>query len=57
MKEKKRKKERDQAKVWMLDFGMDSSSELYDFCIQITWVSVLGFSLKIKLVPFFLGFC
>ena len=38
MKEKKRKKGRDQAKVWMLDFCMDSSSELYDFCIQITWV-------------------
>ena len=30
--------EGDQAKVWMLDFCMDSSSELYDFCIQITWV-------------------
>ena len=30
--------EGDQAKVCMLDFCMDSSSELYDFCIQITWV-------------------
>ena len=30
--------EGDQAKVWMLDFFMDSSSDLYDFFIQITWV-------------------
>ena len=38
MKEKKRKKGIDQAKVWMHDFGMDSNRELYDFCTQTTWV-------------------
>ena len=37
----------------MLDFGMDSSSELYDFCIQTTWVWSARVSLEIKLVPFF----
>ena len=36
-KEEEEEEERsNQAKVWMLDFGMDSSSELYDFCTQTT---------------------
>ena len=36
--EEEEKRGGNQAKVWMLDFSMNSSSELYDFCIQITWV-------------------
>ena len=29
---------RNQAKVWIHDFCMDSSTELCDFCTQTTWV-------------------
>ena len=32
------KKGENQAKVWIHDFGKDSSVELYDFYIQSTWV-------------------
>ena len=31
--EREEEEEGDQSKVWMFDFCMDSTSELYDFCI------------------------
>ena len=57
--EKKRKIERDQAKVWIHDFCMNFwslSMKLYDFgmifVLQLLRYGLLGFFLEINLVPF-----
>ena len=49
MNEKKRKKGRDQAKVWIHDFCMDFGMI---FVHKLLGYGLLGFSLEINLVPF-----
>ena len=48
-KEKKRKKGRDQAKVWIHDFCMDFGMI---FVHKLLGYGLLGFSLEINFVPF-----
>ena len=56
LREGEEEEEGDQAKVWMLAFGMNLCMEIMDFCMilvqELLGYGFLGFQLDINLVPF-----
>ena len=56
LREGEEEEEGDQAKVWILDFGMNLCMEIMDFSMilvqELLGYGLLGFQLDINLVPF-----